>query len=115
MGRLPDTLVEALDKAGLFQMNLPRSMGGTESDRDRVLASEHPLTFGSVQALTELYGNAGVTPDQDVITYCGLGYAAACGLLALKLLGHERVRVYDGSWTEWSADPSLPVEISPQP
>ena len=79
-----------------------------------MLASDYPLTFGSVQSLTELYGNAGVTPDQDVITYCGLGYAAACGMLALKLMGYERVRVYDGSWTEWSDDPSLPVEISPQ-
>ncbi len=43
MGRLPDTLVEALDKAGLFQMNLPRSMGGTESD---------PMT--SLRAIEEL-------------------------------------------------------------
>ncbi len=83
-------------------------------DRDKVLASDHPLTFGSAQSLTELYGNAGVTPDQEVITYCGLGYAAACGMLALKLLGHERVRVYDGSWTEWSSDPNLPLEKIPQ-
>lgn len=53
-----------------------------------------------------------MTPDRQVITYCGRGYAGACGLLALKLLGYERVRLYDGSWAEWSADPRLPVEVS---
>jgi thiosulfate/3-mercaptopyruvate sulfurtransferase len=33
-------------------------------------------------------------------------------MLALKLLGYDRGRLYDGSWAEWSADPSLPVEVS---
>jgi thiosulfate/3-mercaptopyruvate sulfurtransferase len=56
--------------------------------------------------------DAGVTPEREVITYCGRGYAGACGLLALKLLGYERARLYDGSWAEWSADPSLPTELS---
>jgi thiosulfate/3-mercaptopyruvate sulfurtransferase len=46
-----------------------------------------------------------------VITYCGRGYAASCGLLALKVLGYD-ARLYDGSWAEWSADPSLPAEVS---
>lgn len=45
-------------------------------------------------------------------TYCGRDYAAACGLLALKLLGHNDVRLYGGSWAERSADPELPIETS---
>jgi thiosulfate/3-mercaptopyruvate sulfurtransferase len=53
-----------------------------------------------------------VTPDREVITYCGRGYAGACGLLALKLLGYERARLYDGSWAEWSADPTFLAEVS---
>ena len=56
--------------------------------------------------LAALYAAAGVTPDREVIAYCGRGFAAASGLLALKLLGYERVRLYDGSWAEWSADPA---------
>ena len=85
------------------------------ADRDRLLASDRPFTFSSPECLAALYGDAGVSPDREVITYCGRGYAAACGLLALKLLGYERVRLYDGSWAEWSADPNLPVEVSPPP
>ena len=85
----------------------------TAVERERLLASGRSFAFGSPETLARVYRDAGATPDQEVITYCGRGYAAACGLLALKLLGHERVRLYDGSWAEWSADPSLPVEVSP--
>ena len=71
--------------------------------------------MASPAELAALYAGAGVTPDREIITYCGRGYAASCGLLALKILGYERVRLYDGSWTEWSSDPTLPVEVSPPP
>jgi len=83
----------------------------TAAERERMLASGRSFTFGSLDALAGLYRDAGVTPDREVITYCGRGYAGACGLLALKLLGHERARLYDGSWAEWSADPTLPAEV----
>jgi thiosulfate/3-mercaptopyruvate sulfurtransferase len=85
----------------------------TAAERERLLATGRSFAFGAPEALAALYRNAGVTPDREVITYCGRGYAGACGLLALKLLGYERVRLYDGSWAEWSADPDLPVEPSP--
>lgn len=84
----------------------------TAAERERMLASGRSFTFGSLETLATLYGNVGATPDRDVITYCGRGYAGACGLLALKLLGYERARLYDGSWAEWSADPALPTEVS---
>jgi thiosulfate/3-mercaptopyruvate sulfurtransferase len=77
-----------------------------------MLAGGRSFTFGSLETLATLYRNVGATPDRDVITYCGRGYAGACGLLALKLLGYERARLYDGSWAEWSADPTLPTEVS---
>jgi len=84
----------------------------TAAERERLLASGRSFTFASRDALANLYRNANVTPDRDVITYCGRGYAGACGLLALKLLGYERARLYDGCWAEWSADPDLPAEVS---
>lgn len=86
----------------------------TAVERERLLASGRSFAFGSPETLARLYRDAGVTPDREVITYCGRGYAGACGLLALKLLGYERVCLYDGSWAEWSADPGLPVEVSSQ-
>jgi thiosulfate/3-mercaptopyruvate sulfurtransferase len=91
----------------------PELVSVTAAERERLLASGRSFAFGAPEALAGLYRDAGVTPDRQVITYCGRGYAGACGLLALKLLGYESVRLYDGSWAEWSADPSLPVEVSP--
>jgi thiosulfate/3-mercaptopyruvate sulfurtransferase len=84
----------------------------TAAERERLLASGRPFTFAARDTLADLYRNAGVTPDREVITYCGRGYAGACGLLALKLLGYERARLYDGCWAEWSADSNLPAEVS---
>jgi thiosulfate/3-mercaptopyruvate sulfurtransferase len=45
-----------------------------------------------------------------VITYCGGGIAASADALALVMLGHPDVRLYDASMSEWSTDPSLPME-----
>jgi thiosulfate/3-mercaptopyruvate sulfurtransferase len=82
------------------------------AEREQLLASGRSFAFASAKDLAALYENAGVTSDKHVITYCGRGQAAACALLALKLLGHEKARLYDGSWAEWSADLNLPVEVS---
>jgi thiosulfate/3-mercaptopyruvate sulfurtransferase len=47
-------------------------------------------------------------PDTPVITYCGGGVAATGTALGFVLAGRPQPKVYDGSWTEWSADPSTP-------
>ncbi len=44
-----------------------------------------------------------------IITYCGGGVAATVDALALTLLGETNVAVYDGSLSEWAADPKLPL------
>jgi len=48
--------------------------------------------------------------DKQVITYCGGGIAASADALALVMLGHPNVRLYDASMSEWATDPSLPME-----
>jgi thiosulfate/3-mercaptopyruvate sulfurtransferase len=48
--------------------------------------------------------------DKEVITYCGGGIAASADALALVMLGHRNVRLYDASMSEWAVDPSLPME-----
>jgi thiosulfate/3-mercaptopyruvate sulfurtransferase len=53
-------------------------------------------------------------PDRQIITYCGGGVAGAFELFVLYLLGYENVKLYDRSWMEWGADPTLPVETRPE-
>jgi len=52
----------------------------------------------------------GAFDKKRVITYCGGGIAASTDALALVMLGHPDVRLYDASMSEWSNDPSLPME-----
>ena len=53
---------------------------------------------------------AGMSDEQELVTYCQGGVRAAHAALALRIAGYPRVRIYDGSWAEWGNDPSLPVE-----
>jgi len=52
---------------------------------------------------------APVLDEPQVITYCAAGIAASSDALALTLLGHRNVAVYDGSLSEWVADATAPV------
>ena len=65
-------------------------------------------TFKSMEELRVQFAQALQQPK--VITYCGGGIAATSVALALAMLGHKSVKVYDASLTEWAADPALPME-----
>ncbi len=67
--------------------------------------------FKPASELKQMYEDAGVTPDKEVIAYCQGGYRAAHTYIALRLLGYPRVRMYLGSWQEWAERKELPVEI----
>jgi thiosulfate/3-mercaptopyruvate sulfurtransferase len=58
--------------------------------------------------LRHRYGSAGTLAADEVIVYCGSGVTATHDLLVLELLGVEG-RLYPGSWSAWSADPTRPV------
>jgi thiosulfate/3-mercaptopyruvate sulfurtransferase len=67
--------------------------------------------FLPVEELRELYAAQGVTPDKDVVAYCRIGERSAHSWFVLReLLGYERVRNYDGSWTEYGSLVDVPVE-----
>lgn len=51
----------------------------------------------------------GSTPPVNVVMYCGSGVTACHNLLAMEHAGLAGARLFPGSWSEWSADPSRPV------
>ena len=53
---------------------------------------------------------AGISTDHTIYLYCFKGARASNTFLALKQAGFEDVRMYFGSWNEWSRDPALPIE-----
>lgn len=58
-------------------------------------------------ALAEAFQAAGVDPARPMVMTCGSGITASVLAFGAHLLGHD-APVYDGSWTEWGADPSTP-------
>jgi thiosulfate/3-mercaptopyruvate sulfurtransferase len=55
----------------------------------------------------------GIKPDSKIYLYCFKGARASNTMVALKEAGIENVRMYFGSWNEWSRNPSLPIEEGP--
>ncbi|MDP9316350.1 MAG: sulfurtransferase [Chloroflexota bacterium] len=74
-------------------------------------AVKEDSTFKSREELEQIYGTKGITPDKDVIAYCRIGERSSHTWFVLKyLLGYDKVRNYDGSWTEWGNSVGLPIE-----
>jgi thiosulfate/3-mercaptopyruvate sulfurtransferase len=69
-------------------------------------------TFKSAGELREIYEKEiGLSPTDDVIAYCRIGERSSHTWFVLThLLGYEKVRNYDGSWTEWGNSVRSPIE-----
>ena len=74
------------------------------------LTSTAPRQFKPRADLLQLYKQKNLTPDKEIVVYCRTGMRATHDYFVLRLLGYPRVRLYDGSFVEWSADPTAPVE-----
>jgi len=68
-------------------------------------------TFKSPADLRAVFAAAGVDLSRPVITSCGSGVTACVVAFALHLIGKDDVALYDGSWSEWGADPALPKAV----
>jgi thiosulfate/3-mercaptopyruvate sulfurtransferase len=67
-------------------------------------------TWKTGDALRQAFEATGVNLDKPIVTTCGSGMTAAVLVFGLHLLGKKDVALYDGSWSEWGADPSTPKE-----
>jgi len=75
-------------------------------------AANEDGTFRSDEELTAIYGEAGLDGSKNTIAYCRIGERSSHTWFALhELLGHEDVKNYDGSWTEYGSLVGVPVEL----
>lgn len=71
-------------------------------------------TWKSPGALREILAAAGIDLAAPVTTSCGSGVTASVLMFAMHLIGKDDTALYDGSWAEWSADPSTPKLQGPE-
>jgi len=67
--------------------------------------------FKPAAELQQLVAARGATPERDIVAYCRMSHRATVLYFALtELLGYRKVKVYDGSWTEWGNLVGAPIE-----
>ena len=105
----------------------PRFEGSESDPRPRVASGHAPgarnLPFAAVyrddgrfkpaDELRRLFDEAGVDPSRPFVASCGSGVTANSLIFAAHLLGNDATRLYDGSWSEWGADPATPKAVGP--
>ncbi|GAA0231346.1 sulfurtransferase [Cryptosporangium japonicum] len=74
-------------------------------------AANEDGTFKSDDDLRKIYGEAGLDDSKDTIAYCRIGERSSHTWFVLReLLGHQNVKNYDGSWTEYGSLIGVPIE-----
>lgn len=114
----PKGLFEGTDQLFIRNGHIPGAINITwqsvteANNPDEALKNPHKLK--GVAALRALFESRGVTPDKTVIVSCSTGREASLQYLVLKhVLGYPNVRIYEGSWTEYSATRN-PVQTGPE-
>ncbi len=102
-GRFEGT--EAEPRPGLRGGHIP---GSSNLAFNELLTAEG--TLKSAEELKSAFEAADINLRKPVITSCGSGITACVLAFGLHMLGHRDTAVYDGSWTEWGLDESLPIE-----
>ncbi|PZF28034.1 sulfurtransferase [Curtobacterium sp. MCLR17_045] len=97
-GEEPASLVFAAPWAALGDDHPPIVPGSTPITADTLV---DPETNAYLRGAELERAFAAVIGADEIVTYCGVGSAACVDALALTVLGHDRVKVYDGSLADW--------------
>lgn len=71
--------------------------------------------FLSAHVLRETFSSMAIKLDDEVVVYCGSGVTACHTWLALRHIGHARVLLYPGSWSEWCRTPGCAIATGNAP
>lgn len=86
--------------------------GNSGSDASHM---QHYRTIdNTMRAYTEIergWASAGIVGHKRVAFYCGTGWRASEAWLYARLLGWDRISIYDGGWYDWSQDPDDPIDV----
>ncbi len=107
LGQSGTRLVDARSPGEYAAGHIP---GAVNIPFDSTAAPASPRLFKAPADLRALFASHGITPDNQVVTYCSTGVRASVDYTALRLAGFDKVQVYTGSWAEWGSDPTAPVE-----
>ncbi len=119
LGGMPCAVVDARGKPR-FEGTEPEPRAGIESGhipgaRNIPYSSLYndDGTFRTSEELRRIFDAAGADPTAPFVASCGSGVTAAALIFAAHLLGNDEARLYDGSWSEWGADPATPKALGP--
>jgi thiosulfate/3-mercaptopyruvate sulfurtransferase len=101
---------EAFRGDGVTSYSRPGRIPGSESVPAGSLVNPQTWRYQPIESLRNVLARY-LEADTAPVFYCGGGISATVDIFAMALLGRDDVRLYDGSLTEWSANPDLPLEI----
>ena len=77
---------------------------------------KNPALLKPKQEVLDILEHGKITPNKRIICSCGTGREATNQFLLLKeYLGYPKVKIYEGSFTEWSSHPENPTATGPEP
>ena len=101
-------LLDCRSRAEYIQGHLPKA---ANLSWDAAVQSGRVMRLKDMATLKAQFEQLGVTPDKEIVTYCGSGARSSHTYMTLKMLGYRTVRNYNGSWQEWAMRPDTPKEV----